>query len=470
MRRVRRNLAPAAAFGVTAAFVIFTVTYMVIAGYWWLGAAVTLAVFSVHLVPPLAHFSKTFLGAVDRLEVAWLLALSATLSVDTLTPDQVFSGSLGTAQVTRFALLIMALLLVLPNIYSWLKGERSGLRLGGIGKLFLLYMCVAFLSTLWSVGRIATLGKVFEIFVALFVVLAVAAQPEAEGRLKRLFFVTLSFAGVILFVNLVGYFVSPEQFRGYLRASDSYRMVAGFTSLASNAMSRLGAVIALSALAFALEREPRLLERLLALLLVGFGFLFPVLTEGRTGVASLALGALVLVLIKRPLLSLLFLPLGAYGVAGYADVFWEFFRRGQSNELFLSLTGRVDWWLAGVQAFLRQPLTGYGFGVGSRVAFTSLGETAPAFIHNGFLEVALGVGALGFLVWLVMLSRWFFGVGRKLLAGRDTPIYSFGVAVVFATLLSSGAGGWFSIEFGLFLTVMALLDGQHILERQNQRS
>ena len=177
----------------------------------------------------------------------------------------------------------MALLLVLPNIYGWLEGEKRGLWVGGVGKLFLIYLGIALFSTLWSVGRIATLGKVFELFVALFVVFAVAAQPDAEKRLKRLFFLTLSFAAVILFVNLVGYFVAPEQFRGYLRVSDSYRMTAGFTALASNAMSRLGAIIALSALAFAIEREPGLLERLLALLLVGFGFLFPILTEGAYG-------------------------------------------------------------------------------------------------------------------------------------------------------------------------------------------
>ena len=450
--------------GLLAAAIVAAVTYAVALGYWRVGAVVTLTVFSVHLVPPTLHFFRSFLGAIGRLEVAWLLALSATLSVDTLTPDQVFSGGFGAAQVVRFALLIMALLLVLPNIHSWLEGEKRSLWIGGVGKLFLIYLGVALLSTFWSVGKIATLGKVFELFVALFVVFAVAAQPDAEKRLKGLFFLTLSFAAVILFINLVGYFIDPGQFRGYLRVSDSYRMTAGFTALASNAMSRLGAIIALSALAFSIEREPRLLERLLAFSLVGFGFLFPILTEGRTGVASLVLGALIIILIKRPLLSLLFLPLGAYAAASYADTFWEFFRRGQTTELFLSLTGRVGWWMAGLETFLRQPLTGFGFGVGSRVVFTGLEKTSSAFIHNGFLEVALGVGAFGFLVWFVMLSRWFFGVGRRLLAGQDTPIYSLGVAMVFATLLSSGAGGWLSIEFGLFLIVMALLDWQNAFE------
>ena len=325
-------------------------------------------------------------------------------------------------------------------------------------------MGVALLSTFWSVGKIATLGKVFELTVALLTVFAVAAQPGTEQRLKRLFFLTLSFAGVILFVNLVGYFVAPDSFSQYLRANDGYRMTAGFTSIPSNAISRLGAVIALSALAFSIERGASLFERLLALLIVGFGCLFPVLAEGRTGVAALLLGALVLVLVRRPLLSLLFLPVGAYAAASYLDTFLEFFRRGQTDELFLSLTGRVDWWLAGLNTFLRQPLTGFGFGVGSRVVFTGLERGGTAFIHNGFLEVALGVGMIGFVIWLVMLLRWFFGAGRKLLAGRDTPIYSFGVPLLFATVLSSGAGGWLSIEFGLFLIAMTLLDWQNASE------
>ena len=462
MREIQRKSAlPTLWFELGAALVVAVVTYAVIAGYWWLGLAVTLAVFAVHLVPSVTHMTGTFLKSIDRLGIAWLLALSATLSVNTLTPDQVFSGSLGRAQIIRFAFLIAALLLVLPNIYKWLKSEERGLWLGGISKLFLSYVGVALLSTVWSVGRIATLGKVFELTVALLIVFATAAQPEPEQKLKRLFFLTLSFAGVILFVNLVGYFVSPDDFRQYLRANDGYRMTAGFTSIPSNAISRLGAVIALSALAFSIERGLPFFARLLALLVFGFGCLFPVLAEGRTGVAALLLGALVLVLARRPLLSLLFLPVGAYAAASYLDTFLEFFRRGQTDELFLSLTGRVDWWLAGLNTFLQQPLTGFGYGVGSRVVFTDLERGGTAFIHNGFLEVALGVGIIGFALWLVMLLRWFFGVSRKLLAGRDTAIYSFGVPVLFATILSSGAGGWLSIEFGLFLVVMVLLDLQN---------
>ena len=260
---------------------------------------------------------------------------------------------------------------------------------------------------------------------------------------------------------MVGYFVSPENFRQYLWVSDSYRMRGGFTSLTSNVIARLGAVIALSALAFSIERGLSLLERFLALTVVGFGCLFPVLAEGRTGLAALLLGALVLVLVRRPLLSLLFLPVGAYVVADYLDTFLEFFKRGQNDELFLSLTGRVGWWAAGWQSFLQQPLTGYGFGVGSRVVFTDLGRAGTAYIHNGFLEVALGVGIIGFALWFVMLLRWILGVSRKLLAGRESPIYSYAVPILFATVLNSGAGDWFSIELGLFIIIMVLLDRQN---------
>ena len=453
-------------FEFTAVGVIATVTYTVIAGRWGLGLAVTSAIFMVHLVPLGARVVNSLLESVDRFGVAWMLALSATFSVATLTPDQVFSGSLGTAQLTRFALLILALLLVLPNLYRGLKGESKGLWCGGISKLFLAYLGVALLSTLWSVGKIATLGKVFELSVALLIIFATAAQPGAETRLKKLFFLTLSFAGFILFVNLVGYFVAPEHFRAYVRLTGSTQMVAGFTPLASNAMSRLGATIALCALAFAVEHKKSLLERLLALLIVGFGCSFPILAEGRTGVATFLLGALVLVLVRRPLLSILFLPVVAYVASAYVNTFWQFFKRGQPDELFLSLTGRVDWWLAGWHTFLRQPLTGFGYGVGSRVVFTGFERDATAFIHNGFLEVALGVGIIGFTLWFVTLLRWFFDVGRRLLEGRDAPIYSFGVPLLFATFLSSGAGGWLSTELGLFLIIVTLLDLQSASERR----
>ena len=435
------------------------VVYTVVAGHAQLAVVAVFAVFAVRFVPQVVHITSRLPAFMGRLEVAWLLVLSSTLSIDSLTADEVFSGSLTRAHFIRFSLSILALLLVLPNIQKWFKGEKHSLWFGRLSGWFLIYIGFALASAFWSEGRFSSLGKTFEMLVALAVVFAVAAQPDAERKLKSLFGVTIAFTAFLLTVILFGYLAFPDEFTYRLRLGGSRVLIGGPVPLTSNAIARFGATIATVALAFALQARRRSSDRFLALMVVGFGCVFPFLAEGRTGLAAFAVSALVLVFLQRPSLLLLLLPLGGYAVANFSGAAWEFFRRGQNLEQFASLSGRVGWWTAGWHALWQQPLTGYGFGVGGRAVFAQLGGTT-AGIHNGFLEVALGIGVVGFAVWFTVFAWWFLQAWRNLLKNKDTPIYIVCVPMLFATVLSTGAGSWVSAELGLFLIVMLLIDRQ----------
>jgi O-antigen ligase len=88
---------------------------------------------------------------------------------------------------------------------------------------------------------------------------------------------------------------------------------------------------------------------------------------------------------------------------------WGYFLRGQSPELFQSLSGRVGWWEFGVQRLLERPLTGYGAYAGGRFAvLAQLGATDVAGLHNTYVEVIVGTSVWGLipLLFALMGSWW----------------------------------------------------------------
>lgn len=445
-----------------SAFVAVTVSF----GYAWLPALLVSSIPASYLLYFAFRILRRFVVLVGRLELAWLLVLLATLSVDTLSTDQVFSGALRQAQLVRFALLVTALVALLPNLQKWMRGQPEGLFWGRIGRLYAVFVVVAVLSTVWSAGRLATVGKSFELAVGLLIVLAVAAQPHAERYLRRLFFMTLLFMGVLLSIVLVGYLANPSLFQSYILLKRDWILSGGPIPIASNAISRFGAILGTVALAYLLKRHRSLWERVLAASLVVYGTVFPLLAEGRTGIASFMLGALVLILLQRPVLGFILMVPGVLLIPRILDVFWEFFRRGQNLEQFSGLSGRVDWWLAGFDALMRAPFTGYGFGVGGRVAFAQLGREATAGLHNGFLETAAGVGLFGLAIWLIVFILVATGSLQHLLFNRQVEVFAVFITIGFATVLSSGAGGWMSAELGLFFILMALLDVEHVQRKR----
>lgn len=437
-----------------AAFVAVAVSF----GYAWLPALLAAGVPAFYLLHLSLQIIRRLFALVGRLEVAWLLILLATLSVDTLSTEQVFSGALQKAQLVRLALLTAALAALYPNLQRWIRGRPGGLFWGRLSGLYAIFIGIAILSTVWSEGRVATLGKSFELTMGLLTVMAVAAQPNASQSLRRLFFLTLMFVGALLSIILMGYVFNPSQFRSYILLKQNWILTGGPIPVASNAISRFGALLSTVALAYLLKRRRSLGERALAGTLFLYAATFPVLAEGRTGITALVISATVLVLLQRPVLGLIFsLPIVLL-MTQNLEVLWEFFRRGQNFEQLSGLSGRVDWWRAGFEVLMQAPYTGYGFGVGGRVAFAQIQREGTSGLHNGFLETAVGVGLLGFAVWLAVFVSVMLGSAWHLTRGRQLEVFAVAITLCLATILSSGAGGWMSTELGLFFILMALLD------------
>jgi O-antigen ligase len=198
-----------------------------------------------------------------------------------------------------------------------------------------------------------------------------------------------------------------------------------------------------------------------------------VAAQGRTGMVSLVVGSALLLLRRYPRGA----PVPILAVAALAAVIFgnglvRLFLRGEDQELLYSLSGRTSMWDVGWSAFLANPFHGFGFGEGSRTVMFMFGNEVhqASSLHNGPLEVLLGVGIIGFAIWAYAVLWGCYLVAGAYLKGRDYPVIFGMFEVIAATFLSIGLGGWLDIHIQYFLAASALLWVQKQRVRREQRS
>ncbi|MFN0088686.1 MAG: O-antigen ligase family protein [Acidimicrobiales bacterium] len=389
-----------------------------------------------------------FASATNRLEVAWLALWAATISFAHRTANESLSGAIDTTHLQRIGFVAVAFLLVASTAGSLRRPRAEPLT------LFLIYGVIALASVLWSASPVATAGKAAELLVAVLVVWQTARLADAPRLLLRLVDWTLLFNGVLLAVALVGYAVAPQIFSEPSRGVFRYQLAAPYMS--SNAVAVLGATLAVVALARFLSLRPGDGRRgFHAVVALGFAA-FPFLAQGRTGIAILAVGVSILMLRRRPSLATLivFPAVAAVGVMMLTELA-TFVVRGQNVNQVETLSGRTALWDLALDGVAASPWVGYGFGVGGREAFATVGlegfgDTISS-VHNGPLEVLLGLGVLGFAVWLPAVLWGLWQAARALLADRELDLAILVVPWLARTVMSIGLGGWLDPMVGTFL-------------------
>jgi O-antigen ligase len=82
-----------------------------------------------------------------------------------------------------------------------------------------------------------------------------------------------------------------------------------------------------------------------------------------------------------------------------------FFARGQDTQMISSLSGRTVWWSAVLQKVAERPVIGFGAFSGGR--FVALVGFSPqtSSVHNDFLEILAGSGAVGLMIAASLFCR-----------------------------------------------------------------
>lgn len=285
-----------------------------------------------------------------------------------------------------------------------LRGLPAGIFLCGVTSL---------VSTLWSVYPLWTLYKAIEYLIDVALLAAIVTAVTRVEELKSLFDLTWLLFGLLLVTVWIGVFLRPDLALIRPMGVFGVQIRGVFPAVSANGAGDLGAtllVVGTTRLLVGRHRRDRGLYGLLCV--VALATL--TLAQSRSAAGGALLGLLAVLLLERRLglLALVGLVGAAVLVLPSVEIVVEqAILRGQSPELFYSLSGRVGWWRVAWDVFRDHPLLGLGGWAAGRFAVLGpLGVAEASSIHNGWLEILLGVGLIGFTPFLAS----FIGIVRNL--------------------------------------------------------
>jgi O-antigen ligase len=274
----------------------------------------------------------------------------------------------------------------------------------------------------------------------------VTAVRKVED-LKSLFDWTWLLFGLLLLTVWLGVFLRPEETVATGIGLLGVQIQGVLPLVSTNGVGDLGAALLIIAATRLLFRN-RYRSFYWLVCLAALPTL--ILAQSRSPVAGALLGLVAVFLLERR-----FGLLALVGVAGAAflvltsggAVVQQAFLRGQSPDLFYSLSGRVGWWSASWEVFREHPLLGLGGYAGGRFAVLGPLGVAASSIHNAWLEILLGIGVIGLVPFLATFVAIWCNVLRPLHTGsapsvaRELRVETIGIFILICVR------SIFSVEF-----------------------
>lgn len=165
-----------------------------------------------------------------------------------------------------------------------------------------------------------------------------------------------------------------------------------------------------------------------------------ILSQGRSGMVGFALGIIIaIMLIRKASWALIIATLIGIMISYFAfdELFWEYFRRGQTERQFIFLSGRVTAWQYAYDSFIQhQPLT--GFGAYSAGRFLVLGDFLGwSSLHSTWVELAVGIGIPATLFFALIIIYAWIALVKFCVANykNEYNIYFIEIASVFTVLI-----------------------------------
>ncbi len=337
----------------------------------------------------------------------WLLAWMSALVFRDRNADAIREEPLDFWAAWRIGLMGVIGLILLTRLATR-RSEWSRNLLRGLPAGIFLYGAVCLASTLWSVFPAWTFYKALEYLVDVALLAAVLAAVGKIEQIKSLFDLTWTLYSVMLATVWLGVIIRPDLTVVSSAGPIGIIIVGLIPSISANGVGDLSATLLVVAATRLLlrrtHRGPYWLLFLVALPTM-------ILAQSRSPVGGAMLGLFMVLLLRRRLGLLTVVGLAGavlLSVTSAETVLQEAVLRGQSVEMFRSLSGRVNWWAPAWEAFRDNPLLGLGgYAAGRFGVLDAIGATEPSSLHNAWLEVLVGVGVVGFLPFLwTVLGTW----------------------------------------------------------------
>lgn len=298
------------------------------------------------------------------------------------------------------ALILLAYLL-LKRSY-WFPWFFKGL----IG-LVVFFSMVNISSALWSVYPLWTLYKSVEYLTGVILVAMFCYSVKTVRDFKTLFDWTWFLVGLLVCTVWLGVLIWPESAVNHGVGLIGIQIKGVLPAIASNGVGDLGAILGIVAFVRLIFKTRHARFYLLVFIV---GMVTLILSQTRSSLVGFLLTIpLTLFLARRISFStLLIVSLLGFFFAGFMDLFFQFFLRGQTEGLFFSLSGRLYWWKHGLEQLKEQPVIGFGAYAGGRfVTLADLGADIVSSLHSTWMEVLLGTGIVGFLfIFMAVLRTW----------------------------------------------------------------
>jgi exopolysaccharide production protein ExoQ len=356
------------------------------------------------------------------------------------------------------ALLALLLLLFRPRV------AKVGLHDARL--YFVLFGLLYLVSVLWSQQPAGTLGKALEILVAVLISLETSRFPNALERVNALLRIIVFTISAVSLATVLGFLLHVNGFvqqRPGLISSTT----AQAPFLSGNGLGYVASALFL--VVFAEWQAGRISGRS-AMRQMAFAVAIFSVSASRTSFLILVFTVLLIVFRRSKVAAVLGgLVVAAAGFA-LRQVLLSHLQGHQSASGFGTLSGRTVLWTAALRQFKDHPLLGAGGGIGGKTVIQNLGDIylqTVSSLHNGFLELLMGLGSIGLLLGLYMLILVTLRAWR---AWRVHPEYaSLYVLIVHAwltTIMSTGVLGWMGYEMAFFVCIMTNVD---LVRRQDLR-
>ena len=422
----------------------------------WILLAVTPCLFVAPLCLEQA-FSKVrrLLAALNWSHSLWLLIFLSGLVFRSRGVDSIQEQPLDAWAIYRVALVGVSFLLAAAWLFRADVAPRFLFR--GIVAPLAVYALVCVISSLWSAQPAWTFYKSAEYLTEVSVLALLLWTATTTESYKVLLDLTWTlyaallgsvWAGVLIWPHLA---IRREAGVGVI----GFALNGVFPVVGWNTIGEISAVVSIVCLTRLFFRPKGRARGAIYGVGAASGLLTLILSSSRSSIAGLLLGCTAVLFAARRTRALLALTTIAL-VIGWqtsaGDLAKRYFMRGQDNQAFYSLSGRVPLWEHGLEQLSDRPLTGFGAYAGGRfvtlAGFNAGTRAGASSVLNTYLEVLLGTSLWG-LVPLLAACLWTWRVllraARRL--GAKGSLESQLCLEAIGVLGVLTARSWFTVKF-----------------------
>lgn len=308
------------------------------------------------------------------------------------------AGLVGVVGVVLLGLESVGRLRFLPSLFRGLLG------------LLAAYALFSLVSTAWSVHRPWTLYKSLEYLVDVSLLAAILDRVRSAQAFKALFDWTWTLLWAMAASVWLGLFIWPGAVTRSV-GNLGLQIQGVLPAISANGVGELGAVLGVVSLVRLLDRGP---NRHLHVVLFTVAMATLILAQSRSPLAGFLLAVPIILFATRRVGVIMFISLALPAVlllTRAGEILWRYVLRDQGTALFLSLSGRTDWWELAMASFSARPLVGLGAYAGTQFAVMSQVSREIASIHSTWVQALVDTGILGaLLLTLVVGGAWVIGL------------------------------------------------------------